>query len=57
MAYVSEYGNYGAERVVFFDIGDLSIAQWDTLGELPDHDKMLYVNAILNKESTEKWED
>jgi DUF971 family protein len=57
VAYVSAYGNYGAERVVFFDIGDLSISQWDTLGELPDHDKLLYVNAILNKESTKKWED
>ncbi len=56
MAYVSQYGNYGAERVVFFDIGDLSIAQWDTLGELPDHDKMLYVNAILNKEPLDRWE-
>jgi hypothetical protein len=56
VAYVSQYGNYGAERVVFFDIGDLSIAQWDTLGELPDHDKMLYVNAILNKEPLDRWE-
>jgi DUF971 family protein len=54
VAYVSAYGNYGAERVVFFDIGDLSIAQWDTLGELSDHDKMWYVLAILNKESTKK---
>jgi hypothetical protein len=57
VAYVSGYGSYGAERVVFFDIGDLSIAQWDTLGELPDYDKMWYVLAILNKESTKKWED
>jgi hypothetical protein len=57
VAYVSAYGSYGAERVVFFDIGDLSIAQWDTLEILPDHDKLHYVNAILNKESTEKWED
>jgi len=56
MAYVSEYGNYGAERVVFFDIGDLSIAQWDTLEILPDYDKMRYVNAILNKEPLDRWE-
>lgn len=57
MAYVSEYGNYGAEDCLSFEITDLTIAQWDILGELPDHDKMPYVNAILNNESTKKWEE
>ena len=57
MAYVSEYGNYGAERALFLEITDLTVAQWDTLQELTDYDKLPYVNAILNKESTEKWEN
>ena len=56
MAYVSAYGKYGAERVVFFEITDLSIFQWDTLEILPDFDKMRYVNAILNKEPLDRWE-
>ena len=57
MAYVSEYGNYGAERALFFEITDLTVAQWDTLAELHDSSRLSYVNAILNKESTEKWEE
>lgn len=56
MAYVSAYGNYGAERALFFEITDLTVAQWDTLGELPDHDKMSYVDAILNREPLDRWE-
>jgi hypothetical protein len=56
VAYVSAYGNYGAERALFFEITDLTVAQWDTLGELPDYDKMSYVDAILNKEPLDRWE-
>jgi hypothetical protein len=57
MAYVSAYGNYGQEAVLVFDTNDLHHTQWDTLGELGDSDKLSYVLAILNNESTEKWED
>lgn len=56
MAYVSEYGNYGAERALFFEITDLTVFQWDTLQELPDHDKLPYVDAVLNKEPLDRWE-
>ena len=56
MAYVSQYGNYGAERALFFEITDLTVAQWDTLGELPDSSKMSYVDAILNREPLDRWE-
>ena len=57
MAYVSAYGNYGAERALFFEITDLTVAQWDTLEILPDYDKMSYVDAILNREPLDRWED
>jgi len=56
MAYVSAYGNYGAERALFFEISDLSVAQWDTLGELSDSDRLSYVDAILNHEPLDRWE-
>jgi len=57
VAYVSAYGNYGAERALFFEITDLTVAQWDTLEILPDYDKMSYVDAILNREPLDRWED
>jgi hypothetical protein len=56
VAYVSQYGNYGAERALFFEITDLTVAQWDTLEILPDYDKMSYVDAILNREPLDRWE-
>lgn len=57
MAYVSAYGNYGAERALFFDYSDLTPKQWETLGMLTDSDKMPYVEAVLNGELTDRWED
>jgi hypothetical protein len=56
MAYVSEYGNYGGEAVLVFENNDLTLEQWETLGELGDSDKMPYVLAILGNQSTERWE-
>jgi len=57
MAYVSEYGNYGGEAVLTFEHNDLTLEQWETLGELGDSDKLPYVLAILSNQPTEKWEN
>jgi hypothetical protein len=56
MAYVSAYGNYGAESVVVFDTNDLGLEQWELLGELGDSDKMRYVLAILGNQTLDEWE-
>ena len=47
MAYVSEYGNYGEEEVLMFDATLLTDEQWATLQELPDYDKLPYVQKIV----------
>lgn len=57
MAYVSEYGNWGTERVLVFDYTDLSHKQLQILDELPDLDKLDYVDAILRGEPLDRWED
>lgn len=57
MAYVSEYGNYGSERILTFNDDDLTTEQWETLDILPDQDKMSYVDAILNNEPLDRWEE
>lgn len=57
MAYVSEYGNYGAEKVLVFEGTDLTGSQWETLSELSDQDKFDYVDAILRGELTERFEE
>lgn len=57
MAYVSEYGNYGAEDCLSFDTTDITIAQWEVLTELPDYDKLPFVKAVLAKQDLSKWMD
>lgn len=56
MAYVSEYGNWGQEEVLVFDESRLTPAQWNKLDELCDSDKLPYVKAIMNDESTQEWD-
>lgn len=56
MAYVSEYGNWGTEEVLVFDITNLNEEQREVLYELPDYDKLPYIKAVLNGDDTSPWE-
>ena len=57
MAYVSEYGNYGAEDCLVFDTTDLTVDQWETLSELTDSEKLWFVKAVLNNEDLSEWSE
>ncbi len=57
MAYVSNYGNWGQEEVIVFDSDALTEEQWEMLDELPDYEKMLYVEAVLTGDDLSKWEN
>ena len=57
MAYVSEYGNWGFEKVLFFDDDALTPEQVEKLDEQTDSEKMSYVQAILNGEDLSYWEN
>jgi hypothetical protein len=55
--YVSYDGNYGAEAdLLVFDTSELTLQQWETLGELDDNSRYDYVEAVLNGKSTSEWE-
>lgn len=56
MAYVSEYGNYGAERIIQFEDHELPQEQWELIAELPDNDRYRYVVAFLDGEDLSEWE-
>lgn len=56
MAYVSNYGNWGQEEVIVFNDEDLTEEQWEMLDELPDYEKMLYVEAVLAGDDLSRWE-
>lgn len=56
-AYVSEYGNWGADDLLVFGETDLTSKQWLNLEILPDYQKMPYVKAILAGEDVSEWED
>ena len=57
IGYVSYDGNYGAEAdLLVFDTSDLTLQQWETLGELDDNSRYDYVEAVLNGKSLSEWE-
>ena len=57
MGYVSEYGNWGLEKVLIFDNNALTPEQVEKLDEQTDSEKMSYVQAILNGEDLTYWEN
>ncbi len=57
MAYVSEYGNYGREGLLVFEDNLLTERQWNILDTQVDRDKMSYVQAIINGEDLDYWEE
>jgi hypothetical protein len=57
MAYVSEYGNWGQEKVLVFDDSLLTEEQFEILDEVSDYSKMSYVKAIINGDDLSYWEE
>ena len=57
IGYVSYDGNYGAEAdLLIFDSNDLTLQQWETLGELGDNSRYEYVEAVFNNKDLTEWE-
>jgi hypothetical protein len=57
IGYVSYDGNYGAEAdLLVFDSNDLTLQQWETLGELDDNSRYEYVEAIFAGKDLSEWE-
>jgi len=56
-AYISEYGNWGADEILVIDQTDLTSEQWNNLDILPDYDKLPYAKAILAGEDLTEWEE
>jgi hypothetical protein len=55
--YVSYDGNYGAEAdLLIFDSNDLTLQQWETLGEVNDNSRYEYVEAIFAGKDLSEWE-
>ena len=47
IAYVTEDGNYGGDRVLTFDSGWLTDAQWERVADMNDKDRLPYIEAII----------
>tara|TARA_B110000259_G_scaffold66166_1_gene77952 strand:- start:1272 stop:1460 length:189 start_codon:yes stop_codon:yes gene_type:complete len=53
IAYVTEDGNYGGDRVLTFDSDSLTDAQWERVADMNDNDRLPYIQSILeNDEAT-----
>lgn len=55
--FITNDGAYGYGSVMTFDADDLTPRQWDIYEELDEENKFLYLQAILNGEPTNDWED
>lgn len=54
--WVANDGSYGHGAVITFAPDDLSDRQRDVYEDLSDNDKFLYLQALLNGDSTSEWE-
>jgi hypothetical protein len=57
MAYITEYGNWGHDEVLYFEKDLLTEEQWALVAILPDMEKIKYATAIFKEEDLSKWED
>lgn len=54
--WVETDGSYGFSQIITWDNGDLTEAQEELLGNLPDNDRLEYVHAIMSGEPLDEWE-
>lgn len=55
--WVANDGSYGYGAVLTFDPDDLSERQAETYDNLSDDEKFDYIQALLNGDPTDEWED
>lgn len=57
-AWVTDDGSWSQDTVVLtFHPDQLTAEQWQRLDELPDSQKLLYVEAVLNNADLSEWEE
>jgi hypothetical protein len=57
VGWVETDGQYGTSDVITFDSDDLTQKQWDTLVDLPEGERISYVEAIMKGENLDEWEE
>jgi hypothetical protein len=58
VAYVSSTGEYSSKtEIIVFDGNELTQEQWAIVAELPDSEKVIYVQLVLDGEDTEEYEE
>ena len=57
-AFVDADGNWSREAtIITFREDELTEQQWLVVDELPDSQKLFYIEAILNGEDVKEWEE
>jgi len=57
MSYVTADGNYGSDEVLVFPYNTLTEQQWEQLNQMHESDRLPYVEAIINGEDYQQYED
>lgn len=57
MAYITEDGHWGHDKVLYFEADLLTEKQWALVEILPDKERIKYATAIFKEEDLSEWED
>jgi hypothetical protein len=58
VAYITGDGDYTANgEILVFDASELSREQWAIVGDLPETERIIYVQKVLDGEDTTDYED
>lgn len=50
-AYVTEDGSWSSgTEIITFDVSELDDTQWEILAELPDSEKIIFAQAVINSD-------
>lgn len=55
--WVSDDGSFGVGSIIVFDGAALTDRQWEVMYDLGDSAKFEYVEAIMNGDPTDEWEE
>jgi hypothetical protein len=56
-AWVADDGSYGTSLLTTFNPEDLTFEQWDIVGNLPDSERLPFIQAVLNGSDLTEWDE
>jgi hypothetical protein len=56
-AWADTDGSYGTSLLITFNPEDLTFEQWDIVGNLPDSERLPFIQAVLDGADLSEWDE